>query len=345
MPLSAHVPDLSALEMLLTVARTGSLNSAARELGVSQQAASSRIRAVEAQTGVTLVNRSPRGSSLTAEGVVIAEWGARLLDVAAELDAGLSALRQDQRSRLRVSASLTVAEHLLPAWLVSFRAGATGPAGSGTGGSGTGGSGTGGSGTGGSGTGGSAAEIVLTAENSDAVIARVSDGSADIGFIEGPRVPRSLRSRVIGRDRLVVVVPPSHPWARRTTVTPAELASTPLVSREEGSGTQDALTAALARSLGPAAAQAPAALSLSTTSAIRAAVLAGAAPAVLSDLAVSDDLAIGRLVQVSVPGLDLRRSLRAVWRGQASLPPGAARDLISHILSRRPVLRGAGLRS
>jgi len=340
MPLSAHVPDLSALEMLLTVARTGSLNSAARELGVSQQAASSRIRAVEAQTGVTLVNRSPRGSSLTAEGVVIAEWGARLLDVAAELDAGLSALRQDQRSRLRVSASLTVAEHLLPAWLVSFRAGATGPAGSGTGGSGTGGSGTGGSGTG-----GSAAEIVLTAENSDAVIARVGDGSADIGFIEGPRVPRSLRSRVIGRDRLVVVVPPSHPWARRTTVTPAELASTPLVSREEGSGTQDALTAALARSLGPAAAQAPAALSLSTTSAIRAAVLAGAAPAVLSDLAVSDDLAIGRLVQVSVPGLDLRRSLRAVWRGQASLPPGAARDLISHILSRRPVLRGAGLRS
>jgi molybdate transport repressor ModE-like protein len=330
MPLSAHVPDLSALEMLLTVARTGSLNSAARELGVSQQAASSRIRAVEAQTGVTLVNRSPRGSSLTAEGVVIAEWGARLLDVAAELDAGLSALRQDQRSRLRVSASLTVAEHLLPAWLVSFRAGATGPAGSGSGGSGTG---------------GSAAEIVLTAENSDAVIARVGDGSADIGFIEGPRVPRSLRSRVIGRDRLVVVVPPSHPWARRTTVTPAELASTPLVSREEGSGTRDALTAALARSLGPAAAQAPAALSLSTTSAIRAAVLAGAAPAVLSDLAVSDDLAIGRLVQVSVPGLDLRRSLRAVWRGQASLPPGAARDLISHILSRRPVLRGAGLRS
>jgi len=41
MPLSAHVPDLSALELLLAVARAGSLNSAARELGVSQQAASS----------------------------------------------------------------------------------------------------------------------------------------------------------------------------------------------------------------------------------------------------------------------------------------------------------------
>jgi molybdate transport repressor ModE-like protein len=316
MPLSAHVPDLSALEMLLTVARTGSLNGAARELGVSQQAASSRIRAIEAQTGITLVSRSARGSVLTAEGVVIAEWGTRLLAVAAELDAGIAALRQDHRRRLRVSASLTVAEQLLPAWLVSFRAGARSP--------------------GGADAGGPGAEIVLTAANSDAVIAHVSDGRADVGFIEGPHVPAALRRRVIARDRLVVVVPPAHAWARRGTVTAAELAAAPLVSREQGSGTRDALSAALARTLGPHAAQAPAALSLSTTAAIRAAVLAGAGPAVLSDLAVGDDIAAGRLVQVDVPGMDLRRELRAVWRGAAVLPAGPARDLISHILSRRP---------
>jgi molybdate transport repressor ModE-like protein len=309
MPLSAHVPDLSALEMLLTVARTGSLNGAARELGVSQQAASSRIRAIEAQTGVTLLSRSARGSTLTAEGVVIAEWGTRLLAVAAELDAGIAALRQDHRRRLRVSASLTVAEQLLPAWLVSFRAAAAG---------------------------GTGAEIVLTAANSDAVIAHVGDGRADVGFIEGPHVPGGLRHRVIARDRLAVVVPPAHAWARRGTVTAAQLAATPLVSREEGSGTRDALTAALGRALGPAAVQAPAALSLSTTAAIRAAVLAGAGPAVLSDLAVGDDLAAGRLVEVTVPDLDLRRELRAVWLGSAVLPAGPARDLISHILARRP---------
>jgi molybdate transport repressor ModE-like protein len=71
MGLSAHVPDLAALEVLLGVARTGSLNSAAQQVGVSQQAVSARIRAMEAQTGVTLVRRTPRGSSLTAEGAVI----------------------------------------------------------------------------------------------------------------------------------------------------------------------------------------------------------------------------------------------------------------------------------
>jgi molybdate transport repressor ModE-like protein len=58
MPLSSHIPELSALEVLLTVARTGSLNSAAREIGVSQQAVSARIRTIESQTGVTLLNRS-----------------------------------------------------------------------------------------------------------------------------------------------------------------------------------------------------------------------------------------------------------------------------------------------
>jgi molybdate transport repressor ModE-like protein len=74
MALSARVPDLAALEVLLSVARTGSLGRAAQETGVSQQAVSARIRAMEAQTGVTLVQRTARGSSLTAEGAVIAEW-------------------------------------------------------------------------------------------------------------------------------------------------------------------------------------------------------------------------------------------------------------------------------
>jgi DNA-binding transcriptional LysR family regulator len=72
---------------------------------------------MEAQTGVPLVRRSPRGSALTPQGAVIAEWAARLLEVAAGLDAGIAALRADQASRLRVSSSSTIAEQLLPAWL------------------------------------------------------------------------------------------------------------------------------------------------------------------------------------------------------------------------------------
>ena len=314
MALSPRVPDLAALEVLLSVARTGSLNSAAREAGVSQQAVSARIRAMEAQTGVALVHRTPRGSRLTAEGAVIAECAARLLDVAAELDAGIEALRHDRRGRLRISDSSTIAEQLLPAWLASFRAAAECP-----------------------GSGGRAPDIVLTEENTETVIAQVAAGTADIGFTEGPHQPAGLRSRVIGHDRLVVVVAPGHPWARgRSPVSAAELNSTSLVGREGGSGTRDTLSVALAARLGPGTPQAPAALSVSSTAAVRAAVLAGAAPAVISELAVAEDLAAGRLVAIQIPELDLRRTLHAIWNGTPSPPAGPARDLIAYILSAEP---------
>ena len=309
MLLSPRLPPIAALEVLLAIARTGSLSQAAREVGVSQQAISSRIRALEAQTGVPLVSRTAYGSTLTPAGVVVAGWADRLVAVARELDAGLAALRDDRRARLRISASLTIAEQLLPGWSVSQGAVARR-------------------------RGEEPAEVVLTATNSVTVIDRVRSGDADLGFTEGPTIPKGLRSKVIGHDELVVVVRPDHPWARRRhLVTPAELAGTPLVSREEGSGTRHALTVALANALGAATAGIPVALVLSTTSAVRAAVVAGAGPAVLSELAVSDDLASGRLARVSLVGIDLRRTLRAVWVGSRVPPAGAARDLLGHVTS------------
>ncbi|MGF7239020.1 MAG: LysR family transcriptional regulator [Frankia sp.] len=303
------MPELAAWEVLLAVARTGSLNAAARDVGVSQQAVSARIRSIEAHTGVQLVTRTARGSSLTPAGVVVAEWASRLLDVAAELDTGLAALRQDRRTHLRVSASLTIAEQLLPGWLVSLRAAAQR-------------------------RGEEAPDIVLTATNSETVVEQVRDDTAELGFIESPGAPGGLRSRVIGRDELVLVVRPDHPWARRRRpITVRELHQTALVSREHGSGTRDTFTAAVAAALGDDATPPPVSLELSTTSAVRAAVLAGAGAAVLSEFAVTDDLTIRRLIRVPVTGLDLHRDLRAIWRGPPEPPAGAARDLIAHIVS------------
>jgi DNA-binding transcriptional LysR family regulator len=134
----------------------------------------------------------------------------------------------------------------------------------------------------------------------------------------------------VAADRLVIVVRPDHPWARRRSpVRPAELAATPLVEREEGSGTGQALRAALTACLGPGAQLAAPALRLSTTTAVRQAVRAGAGPAVLSLLAVRENIAAGLLAAVPVPGLDLGRRLRAVWAGAAQLPAGPARDLMA----------------
>jgi molybdate transport repressor ModE-like protein len=307
MALSPRMPELKALEVLLAIADHGSLSAAAREVGLTQQAVSARIASLEAQTGVPLVVRSTRGSELTASGRVAAQWAGRLLQVAHEVDAGLASLRETSRSRVRVSASLTVAEQLLPGWLVSLQAAAWR-------------------------RGQPPAEVVLTAANSDHVLAQVRSGEADLGFVEGPRVPRGLRSRVVAHDELVLVVRPDHLWARRREpVTARELNGTPLVTREPGSGTRDFLATALRKRLGPGQPPATPALELSTATAIRAAVLAGSAPAVLSRLAVADDIASGRLHVVPVEDVTLRRGLRVVWLGGRTPPAGAVRDLIGHI--------------
>ena len=306
--LSPRMPDLAALEVLLAVAHTGSLNAAAKQIGVSQQAVSARISAIETQIGVPLVRRTPQGSTLTPAGVTVAAWADRLIGIASEFDTGLATLRHGRHSRLRVSASLTIAEQLLPRWLVAFHSAART-------------------------AGREAPEVTLSATNSDRVLADIRDGKADLGFIEGPSVPRGIRSRVVGHDSLVVVARPDHPWVRRGRALTAEtLNDTPLVSREEGSGTRDALSTALRKVLGSRV-QAPPVMALSTTSAVRAAVIADAGPAVLSALALSDDLATGRLRAVPVADLDLSRTLRAVWTGPPQPPAGASRDLLSHIVA------------
>ncbi|MCW3840683.1 LysR substrate-binding domain-containing protein [Micromonospora yasonensis] len=79
------------------------------------------------------------------------------------------------------------------------------------------------------------------------------------------------------------------------------------------------------RALGVRRNAAAPALQLSSNAAVKVAVEAGVAPAVLSGLAVAAELREGRLVEVPVANLDLRRPLRAVWRGRTRLAEPAAR--------------------
>ncbi|TDD86572.1 LysR family transcriptional regulator [Actinomadura rubrisoli] len=308
MVVSHRVPDLGALELLLAVVRLGSLGRAAAELGVTQPAASARIRSMERQIGVALLERSPRGSRPTEAGALVAEWARQVVRAAEALDAGLDALRERRDGRLRVAASLTVAEYLMPGWLVALKGAHPGIA------------------------------VTLGTANSTVVAEQVRGGEADLGFVEGPRTPPGLNGTVVATDRLVVVVGARHAWARRrSAVTAAELAATPLVLREKGSGTLEVLDRALAAHGGTA----PPLLQLASTTALKAAAESGAGPVVVSELAVADELASGRLVAVPVPGLDLGRPLRAVWpAGQR--PTGPARDLLSLTRPSRPGRRLPG---
>ncbi|MEU6667715.1 LysR family transcriptional regulator [Streptomyces sp. NPDC046727] len=290
--LAHRVPDLAALELLLAVARLGSLGAAAREVGITQPAASSRLRSMERQLGVALVDRSPRGSRLTDAGALVTDWARRVVEAAAAFDAGAQALRDRRDSRLRVAASMTIAEYLLPGWLLALHAERPDTA------------------------------VSLLAGNSAKVAELLLAGEADLGFVEGLTVPTGLDSAVIAHDRLIVVTAPGHPWARRRRpLTAEELAATPLILRERGSGTRQVLDTALGGLSRPL-------IELSSTTAVKASAVSGAGPSVLSELAVGEELAMRRLVSIPVEGVSLHRDLRAVWP-TGHRPTGPARELLS----------------
>ncbi len=294
--LSPRVADLVPYDLLVSVATLGSMGRAAVAHGVSQAAVSARIRSLESALGLTLLERSPRGTRLTPDGALVVERARAALDAAHAAAEAVAALRTDRAARRRVAASVTVAEYLLPRWLVALRAELPGTA------------------------------VTLTSHNTAEVVDDVRSGDADLGFVEGPELPADLDGQVVARDRLVLVVAPDHRWAGRRAVDASRLASTPLVAREPGSGTRDFLERALG-------ALAPPVLELGSTTAIKNAVAGGAGPAVISGLAVAAEVAAGTLRTVPVRGADLQRRLRAAWR-RGRAPSGPALVLV-RIASRR----------
>ncbi|MBP6995766.1 MAG: LysR family transcriptional regulator [Phycicoccus sp.] len=301
-------PDLALLELLVAIDSTGSLSEASRRVGVSQPNASRTLRRVERTLGLALVEADTRGSRLTPHGVLVAEWAQSVLDPARALLVAVEGLRTDSRGHLAVAASRTIAEYAVPAWLALLRS--------------------------------EQPQVLatLTVDNSSQVCDLVLDHACELGFIESPGVPKSLRHTTIGVDELVVVVAPSHPWTRRRRrpVTAAELAATPLVVRESGSGTRATAERALT-----AFDRAAPALELASNEAVRIAVASGAGPAILSPLAVASALASGQLTQVAVEGVDLRRRFRAVWSRSRTLAPAAGELLrIARIARPSPSVRG-----
>ncbi|QDW62825.1 LysR family transcriptional regulator [Oerskovia sp. KBS0722] len=296
--------SLALLELLVATDRHGSISAAARALGVSQPSASAGMRRLERHLDLELVTRSTRGARLTETGRATATWAREVIDASDRFETSAAALREAPSARIRLAASLTIAEYLAPRWLATLAAPrATGsPAGPEA----------------------PAPDVELLVRNSRTVMELVLADEADLGFIESSTMRRGLRSRTLARDELLVVVAPTHPWAsrRRRTATVDELLGGGLVVRERGSGTRETLE----KSLVAAGARLPEHLPyLGSTASLKTAVQYGGAVAVLSRLTVADDLARGSLVQVDVPGLDLSRRLRMIWKDGTELTAAARR--------------------
>jgi DNA-binding transcriptional LysR family regulator len=280
-------PDpLSGRELAAFVAAVDAhtLYSAADALALTQSAVTKRIASLERRIGQPLLERGRAGVRPTAAGRALYPEARAAL--AARAPPPPPGAPPQHASALAVAASHTVAGYLLPGWLAGFRAER------------------------------GTLRIAVEVVNSPGVLAAVRGGRAELGFVEGIDELDGLESQLLMSDVLECVVRPGHRFARRTSIRPAELLDEPWIAREPESGTR----AVAERALRERGIVLVPALEAASTEGLKRAVLGGGF-ALLSRLAVEEEVASGALAAVPVQELDLRRELRAV---RLSARPGPA---------------------
>ncbi len=263
------------LTAFAAVAEAGSFTRGAERLMVSQPAVSLHVAQLEASLKTPLFDRLPRGVRLTAAGEILLRYARRLSALEHEAEAAVAELLGLTRGRLVLGASLTIGSYLLPAVLGRFRR--LHPA----------------------------IEVDLQIANTQHIEQMLADGQIDLALTEGLPPDTPLPAETFANDRLLPIAPPGHPILRTRPLTAAVLAKQDLILREIGSGTREVVENAFARhrlTLKPM-------MSLGSTEAIKRAVQAGVGLAVVSELAIDQELAGGALAVIPVTDLSIVRPL------------------------------------
>jgi DNA-binding transcriptional LysR family regulator len=252
--------SLRQLEVFVATARAGSTRAAADRVARSQSAASAALADLESGLGVPLFDRVGRRLLLNENGRALLPKAASLIDQAIELEHLFSGAHA---APLRLAASLTIGEYLLPEllarWKVTYPTHA----------------------------------VQLMIGNTAEVIEAVVRFDADVGFIEGTQTHPRLIVRPWLTDELVIIAAATHALATRP-VTLRQLREATWALRELGSGTREASDLWLHERVGPLNVE----FELSSPEAIKRLVAAGAALGCLAREVVAHELAQGTLVEL-----------------------------------------------
>lgn len=259
---------LEQLRIFIAVARQEHFTRAAEKLGLSQSSVSTAVAALEQDLRVILFDRSRRHVELTAAGNVLLGEAEHILGAVELAIRRMDDLAELRTGRLAIAASQTVANYWLPDRLMQFKARYSG------------------------------VEIDLWHGNSTQAEKRVATGRADLAIIEQEATDPTLVVEPVGRDQLVLVVGPKHPWFARASVSWSDLRSSTWIAREPGSGTRALFEAAAALN-GIDPADLEIALVLKSGEAVRHAVQVGTSAAVLSELVARPGLDCGLLRRVA----------------------------------------------
>ncbi|MEG9609062.1 DNA-binding transcriptional regulator YeiE [Citrobacter portucalensis] len=263
---------LRQLEVFAEVLKSGSTTQASVMLALSQSAVSAALTDLEGQLGVQLFDRVGKRLVVNEHGRLLYPRALALLEQTTEIEQ----LFREDSGAIRVYASSTIGNYILPAMIARYRQDFPD------------------------------LPLELSVGNSQDVINAVLDFRVDIGLIEGPCHSTEIISEPWLEDELVVFAAPSSPLTKGP-VTLEQLAASPWILRERGSGTRELVDYLLLSHLP----RFQMAMELGNSEAIKHAVRHGLGISCLSRRVIAEQLQAGTLSEVPVP---LPRLVRTLWR-------------------------------
>ena len=293
---------LHQLNILKVVADTGSISGAAQQLHLTAPTISIQLGQLAETLGTPLHEVIGRRLRLTAAGQDALEAARRIDDELRLLEQRLAARQGVERGRLSIAA-VSTAEYLLPNLLGRFQQAHPG------------------------------IQATLTIVPRERLLARLADGLDDAYLMTRPPGDKELVSEALGRNPLVMIAHPDHPWVQRPDLTLEAVSGERFLVREPGSGTRQWTAEWLARF----GAELRPALELGSNETIKQAVMGGHGLAVISLKAVLLELESGLLRLVKLPHFPVPVRWHLVRRRQRLLTPATA-SFRQHLLDWLPQL-------
>lgn len=281
----AVVIDLDQVRSFIAVIEAGSFRDAAQRLNLAQPTVSQHVQKLEATLGHLLIERSRTRATTTAAGLRFLPFAKALLRLSERAHAALD------RGNLAIGASSNIGIYLLQPLVRAFTAAQP-----------------------------SIGPIEIRIGTNPETARRLEDAEVDIALMEWWDHRPGFEAAIWRREKLVVIVPPEHAWAKRRSVQKAMLLREPMIGGEPGTGTARLLQ----QTFGVDANSLKVGLELGSTEAVKQAVRAGLGISIALESAVGDEVRAGTLRALRVEETPIAKPLFSIFPAGLSATSPAA---------------------
>jgi DNA-binding transcriptional LysR family regulator len=279
------------LQVFHTVAKRLNFTKAAAELFISQPAVTKHIHELENQLDTKLFERNGSKIKLTVAGEILVHHAEQIFDIYRNLEFEINNLSQRQGGTLRLGASTTAAQYILPPILAAFHKKFH------------------------------TVKVTLTIKNTEEIEQALQNKEIDLGLIEGYSKNAAIKYIEFIKDEIVLVANSKNPLAAAGPIAADSLKQIPLLLREPGSGTLEVIAHAL-KTLGISIGELNSEMQLGGTESMKLYMLHSDTMAFLSIHSVLKELQSKECRIVDIEGLTIERYFHfTILHGQhESLP-------------------------